>query len=726
MPQQSSLHVYTRRQHILWPRPDTWRYSRSIVTAATAILAASVVSCVFASDQRAAINATAGMFTAILCMFLAWQLLDRPWKIRLVAAVVIAAALAFAAKCWMLHFYEFDQTRQHYMQTRQQFWADAGKELDDPIVRVFESRLLSRDNGGFFFHSNLAGSYLVMATLLSISIAWGRFSSPAEKFGRFWAGASALIAALLFATLILTVSKSALMAIVIAALVAMVVLRFGRQITKHFRLAVIVTALLVLSTTVALITYGKLAGTLPTRSMATRWHYWQAGWQIFLDHPLRGIGPGNFGQVYLKYKLPQALEEVSNPHNFIVTGLTETGLLGGLAMIGLATALLWNLAYPTDRRLQADSVGAVGTGKSGNVLVYMIIVAVMALPIKLIVAGWQINNAVFAFVDLLPYFCCWFLGFVVTALHSDRFGDFDNHCHAPLLVNRGSDVWLAAAVLAFFLGNLVNFSLFEPSTAMTFFLVAAMALAARNTGLRFKPDRNTATLACASLLVLMLLHFILVLKPTWCTERALIAADSPISDQYDRDPTYRKLLAASKCDPYNAQLPILAAQRLMAYAQTLPTDARLSSLRQARDLVHQAIYRNPQHYGLFITYSKLHAMFSDIEPDKQLRYALSSTDLMRLAVDLNPTSRKLRIDYAKTLRRLAETKPNNNALVAVHTHFDPDTYRRQAIEQLQQAIKLDNALPAHSTHSLSDRQIKWINDQLLQLRALQTTSEPAR
>lgn len=69
------------------------------------------------------------------------------------------------------------------------------------------------------------------------------------------------------------------------------------------------------------------------KSLGYRIQYWQSTWALIQDHPVFGVGPGNFRQHYVLYKLPGASEEVRDPHNLILDVWANGGLL---ALIGLA------------------------------------------------------------------------------------------------------------------------------------------------------------------------------------------------------------------------------------------------------------------------------------------------------------------------------------------------------------------------------------------------------
>lgn len=94
---------------------------------------------------------------------------------------------------------------------------------------------------------------------------------------------------------------------------------------------------------------------------AERYVYWVAGWRIFNDHPLFGVGLGNAGLYFLKH-LPSygwtlsevtesvyRLTAVMNIKSLWVRILAETGLLGFSTFLGWLT-ILWQ----TSRFLEAN------------------------------------------------------------------------------------------------------------------------------------------------------------------------------------------------------------------------------------------------------------------------------------------------------------------------------------------------------------------------------------
>ena len=89
--------------------------------------------------------------------------------------------------------------------------------------------------------------------------------------------------------------------------------------------------------------FGKSAA---TTSFGYRVQYWQATLQMIADRPWFGCGPGNFQDVYTQYKLPDASEEVADPHNFLLEVWATAGTPAVLALLGVL-GLFWVRRSPS-------------------------------------------------------------------------------------------------------------------------------------------------------------------------------------------------------------------------------------------------------------------------------------------------------------------------------------------------------------------------------------------
>lgn len=74
-------------------------------------------------------------------------------------------------------------------------------------------------------------------------------------------------------------------------------------------------------------------------SLLNRLSWWQAGWRMFMDHPLLGAGWGTFGSEYLVYR-PVVTENTAYAHNIVVQLLAEGGVAGA-GLWGLFIVSRW-------------------------------------------------------------------------------------------------------------------------------------------------------------------------------------------------------------------------------------------------------------------------------------------------------------------------------------------------------------------------------------------------
>ena len=201
--------------------------------------------------------------------------------------------------------------------------------IDGPGATLFEKRLRdSREPLGFFALANTFGGFLSVCLMLSVSAAV--ITRTSRKSLLFWAG----IIALLGWSLLLTKSRTAW----IGTAVGLALLAYRTQGTKltWTRIRFVAVSLVLLG----LAGWGlsRLGGldrqvlTEAPKSMQYRLQYWSASVRMIRDHVLFGVGPGQFRSQYLFYKLPEASEEISDPHNLFLDVAANGGIV---ATIGL-------------------------------------------------------------------------------------------------------------------------------------------------------------------------------------------------------------------------------------------------------------------------------------------------------------------------------------------------------------------------------------------------------
>lgn len=80
---------------------------------------------------------------------------------------------------------------------------------------------------------------------------------------------------------------------------------------------------------------------------------WQSATNMFIDHPILGIGLGNYYQEYISnYQSPLSRENQHQPHNNFLLILAESGLLGFVPLIILFSYLYYSTLKDNNRLLR--------------------------------------------------------------------------------------------------------------------------------------------------------------------------------------------------------------------------------------------------------------------------------------------------------------------------------------------------------------------------------------
>lgn len=70
---------------------------------------------------------------------------------------------------------------------------------------------------------------------------------------------------------------------------------------------------------------------------------WQSAKNMFIEHPLFGVGIGNYHEQYMNnYRSPYSREDQWHPHNVPLAMLSETGIIGGLSYFALFIYLFYS------------------------------------------------------------------------------------------------------------------------------------------------------------------------------------------------------------------------------------------------------------------------------------------------------------------------------------------------------------------------------------------------
>jgi hypothetical protein len=661
-----------------------------------------IISSLFASDKPLAIFTAGGLAVGIALMYATYRLADQRWKIQLALIVITSLGATFAARTWIRELYEFDQTWQNYVETRNEFWAKQGKDLDDPTVKMFEARMKSRDNGGFFFHGNLGGMYLATAFIVSLTLVGQRWSQRRQRYGGPWLAIAVLLSLFILSALILTMSKGAIASTAIGLFLIAVICRWGSAMRRHFRLTVILTVLLMLLSAGVVIGYGVTKKTLPSLSMAYRWQYWVASYHMFKDHPIAGVGSGNFGTYYLKYKLPEAEEEVTSPHNFIVQGFSEFGLIGGVGFLLLPLAIFYHMATRS-RGQRVDEILLLENSPSA---VTMLLTIGFGIFITLAIfnqAGFQQPMGLVA--EYLPYFLIFAATFVMCSLKGDRLERIESE---PVV--SWTQLCLTIAGVVFVLGDLVNFSLEEPSMQFLFFFLAGLMLATtkiqeqagngQTQGEKIGDCPQFRKLAVGGMAVVLAGYVYFMMMPGMCAESAAGRDEKGLVNvDPNADRVYLDYVRLAKMYPYDGYMAAAVGDRLVKIAAGNSQPEWL--IREAVDWYDLAGRRSPMAGTFYSRQSQAYLVLAQLATPQREHYMSKAEEAMNDARLRSPMSKSLAMTlgliYADHIRQLSSGQKEKIAYLA-----------EQARKNFDEAMTIDAALPHDSIRRFSDTQYKMI------------------
>ncbi|MFT4558985.1 MAG: O-antigen ligase [Planctomycetaceae bacterium] len=252
-----------------------------------------------------------------------------------------------------------------------------GIPLSGPAQQLFEHRLRdSKEPLGFFALTNTLASFmaiglvLLAGTFISLLLPDQTEDAASKIGGSNNRGIMVVLGVALILVaycLVLTKSRSAWGGSVvgIGILLGLFLIRSksGAALKKLVPIIVVGAVVLSLLAGVAIAT-GALdieVLTEASTSLSYRLEYWASTWDVILDHPLFGTGPGNFRDNYLRHKLPQSSEEISDPHQFILDVTANAGVVGMaglLAFLAVIAWLSWKLCGQPDSTSMTDSVPA--------------------------------------------------------------------------------------------------------------------------------------------------------------------------------------------------------------------------------------------------------------------------------------------------------------------------------------------------------------------------------
>lgn len=279
--------------------------------------------------------------------------------------------------------------------------AAAGIPTSEPGLTLFEQRLLaSREPFGMFGLANTLGGLLASALLwLLVAISPRLFRGDVRQRLILLTGLG-----IIGWCLILTKSRTAALGFLVGVLwwVAQQSLRHRdlRLKTRH-GLGIVALGIAMGAIPLLLAASGvwdwQVLSEAP-KSLSYRWQYWVASSRLIQEQPFLGVGLGQFRQQYLRVKLPEASEEIADPHNLWFDAWLNGGVLSvlGLGLLGWYT---WRLLCSN-----SEEISASPPNKSAGL--HVTLGGLLAIPVLLLaqaaLGAWDdrlfVLGVVFAFI----------------------------------------------------------------------------------------------------------------------------------------------------------------------------------------------------------------------------------------------------------------------------------------------------------------------------------------
>jgi hypothetical protein len=329
-----------------------------------------------AGDQRAALNMLWEWCGVAATYFLMRQVLTAPAARHSLLLVIAAAAVSLSGLGLWQHYRGFAGTRRDYQKTKSELesleregrpadfsaannWDRAmqrvradlvhmGVPADEGARIMWEQRLNSTEPIGVFALANtLAG------ILAALGLIWlGVTIYESRTVPRWQTVVGATLTVLVLYCLLLTKSRTAWVGLLAGLALWGVGVRWWRSGGTNRRAWWLAGGA---AAAIALVAVAAATGGLDrfvvsesAKSLRYRAEFWRGTWRMLVDRPrnwVSGVGPGNFRQNYLTFKLTESSEEIADPHNLLLDVWANGGLLGLVGLAGVLAAGLQSMRF---------------------------------------------------------------------------------------------------------------------------------------------------------------------------------------------------------------------------------------------------------------------------------------------------------------------------------------------------------------------------------------------
>jgi hypothetical protein len=631
-------------------RKFSWRFS-GIEIGLLIFLVAEIVSYPVAANKRLAVNDFLALAAPILMAVILIQVLDSPSRIKLLLLVIVSAGVVTTFQCANQLFTDNQTMIDDYTQNPARYLDSQGIAEGSLKQFQFEHRLYSKDIRGFLTTSNSTGSFLILSAFAAVALFIEKLKNLAAGSSRIPLVIYALAAAVTTAGLVITQSKGALAAAFIGAVIFTAYLCLGKRLRQYRKAILILCLLLVIVAAAVVVSHGLKHESLPGgNSMLVRWQYWTAAAKMYADHPVTGVGGGNFATNYLHYKIAAAPETVKNPHNFLLSLITQYGPLGLIGFIAAFLIPLYRIFFAAteNQPLQTDDKPSVRLTTAA-----MFSISLVLLILRPILTADEVGSQwlVIFYVILKLYItpaCIFILAFWFLFKTSNALAGSE---HKQNVVTAAA---LFCAVIAVAIHNLIDFAIFEPAVLTCFWAVVAcmLAISFQHNNLKtltFAPTKTTRIASIAAAVLLTLAITVYAIAPTVKSGRKTQLAMRNFA------PTHELLDNAADDDPLDpAPANLNGRAYIQHYRQTGNKDTAL--LEAAAECFTEAAKRDSDNFKNYEKLSDIYTLLAKTSsPNIQTPYLQKARDFAKRAVKRYPGSDRLHFKLAQLADHLGET-----------------------------------------------------------------------
>ena len=624
----------------LFSRKIIYRYS-GIEVGLVIFIAAGVAGVFAASDKRAAITdiatLTAPMFMAVLLV----QILAVESRKKILLLVIISLGIVGFSQCAEQFFSSNEMMIEQYEQNPNVQLLSLGIERGSFQHMLYEHRLNSKDVRGFFTTGNSAGAFALLAGFCGL-VFFARHCRKLKATRRI--GQEFIIISVTFlilvAGLIITRSKGAIIAAMLGAVMFCTYLFWGGWLAKHKKIVITACLCAAITAVAAIVWYGMSNGRLPGgNSMLVRWQYWVGAVKMTADHWLTGVGGGNFADYYTYYKDASALETVRDPHNFLLSILSQYGPAGLLGLLAAIFCPLYRIIFGKKSTLKTHDLEVKSNASAVYyaVIISMVLLIVRPAMMRVELAGQQMSVIIYivSVLYVLPVVIFYSFFLLMATQNKD------------IISGNTTIALLFCAIVVLLVHNCIDFAIFEPGMLTTFWAVLACLISiaiCQNDEKILKPVIWLRAVLILGVIVLAGVYLAYVLVPIGKTSVKMYKAKVlTIRGDFAGAGALLAVAAEDRFDP--APVAMNGRIKLHSFQQSGRKDHNL--LSEAENCLLNAINRSRADFKNFEKLAEVYSELGNVsEPQEREKWLQKEYDSIRQAVLRYPNSGQLRLKLA--------------------------------------------------------------------------------